>query len=54
MLERWRLSIYGSVIRKVRQLPTFWPLTTHGRPWLWNHVKYTYLGLHAIVDAERC
>jgi hypothetical protein len=29
------------------------PLTTQGRHWLWDHVKYPYVGSNAIVDAEQ-
>ena len=29
------------------------PLTIQGRRWLWNHVKYPYVGSNAIVDAEQ-
>ena len=29
------------------------PITTHGRHWLWDHVKYPYVGSNAIVDAEQ-
>jgi hypothetical protein len=29
------------------------PLTTHGRHWLWDHVKCPYSGSNAIVDAEQ-
>ena len=29
------------------------PLTIQGRHWLWDHVKYPYSGLSAIVDAEQ-
>jgi hypothetical protein len=29
------------------------PLPTHGRHWLWDHVKYPYVGSNAIVDAEQ-
>jgi hypothetical protein len=29
------------------------PLTTQGRGWLWDHVKYPYAGSNAIVDAEK-
>jgi hypothetical protein len=28
------------------------PLTTQGRHWLWDHVKYPYAGSNAIVSAE--
>ena len=52
-LEPWKLSIYGSVIRRVSLLPTFGPVTTHGRHWLWDHVKYPYVGSNEIVDAEQ-
>ena len=29
------------------------PLTIQGRHWLWDHVKYPYVGSNAIVDAEQ-
>ena len=28
------------------------PLTTQGLHWLWDHVKYPYVGSNAIVHAE--
>ena len=29
------------------------PLTTQGRQWLWDNVRYPYSGSNAIVDAEQ-
>ena len=29
------------------------PLTIRGRHWLWDHVKYPYVGLDAIVETEQ-
>ena len=29
------------------------PLTMRGRHWLWDRVKYPYVGLDAIVEAEQ-
>jgi hypothetical protein len=28
------------------------PLSTRGRHWLWDHVKYPYTGSNAMVEAE--
>jgi hypothetical protein len=52
-LEPWRLSIYGSFIKKGAPIAYIRPLTIQGRHWLWNHVNYPYIGSNAVVGAEQ-
>jgi hypothetical protein len=52
-LEPWKLSILQIRYEKGAPIAYIRPLTTHGRHWLWDHVKYPYVGLNAIVDADQ-
>jgi hypothetical protein len=53
ILQRWTVSICGSFDQKGAAIAYVRPSTTQGRNWLWDQVKYAYVGINAIVQAEQ-
>ena len=41
------------IYRKGAPIAYVRPLTKQGRHWLWDHVKYPYVGVNAIVQTEQ-